>query len=366
MGLDMNRLNIICLLLAVGIFSKSAIAEIDVVTGEIFSQHHDITIKSQGFIVPFQQTTLAAQVVGDINYVSEKFEAGVMVEKGTVLFSTDRTNYITQVAEAKQAVIEARLALADEKVRADRAKKDWRMTQSSEPNELAGRDLYVDAAKAALEAATSRLAKAERDLTLTEIRAPYDGVVKSREVSLGDLMMPGTIAGSFIQADVATLDLPIRLGELALINNVDVLRIEVSSINAGREGNSPAPSVLAVPVSLSADVNKQEQQARLRVKVPLTFTGDNKLFVNQYVVAKVVIPSKDKLFAIPEEVFTQRNSILSVSGGVITEKFPEVVYEYKGKKFCVLNDLDSINVITETPDLYWSGAEVNPVKISMF
>lgn len=70
----MNRLTIICLLLAVGVFSKSAMAELDVVTGEIVSQHHDITIKSQGFIVPFQQTTLAAQVTGDVNHISNHFE----------------------------------------------------------------------------------------------------------------------------------------------------------------------------------------------------------------------------------------------------------------------------------------------------
>ncbi|ABD81708.1 Secretion protein HlyD [Saccharophagus degradans 2-40] len=359
----MNRLTIICLLLAVGVFSKSAMAELDVVTGEIVSQHHDITIKSQGFIVPFQQTTLAAQVTGDVNHISNHFEPGMSVAKGEILFSIDNTNYLAQVAEAKQRMLEARLALEDEKVRADRAKKDWRMTQSTEPNELAGRDLYVDAAQAALEAAESRLQQAKRDLSLTVVRAPYDGVVKTREISLGDLLMPGAVAGSFIQADVAALELPIRLEELPLIKNIDFLRVELKSVNGG---DSISQSVDAYPVSLSADLNKQEQQARLRVKVPLTNSGESKLFVNQYVVAKISIPSSEKLFAIPEEVFTQRNSILSVKGGVIAEKFPEVVYQYKGKKYCLLGDIDSIEVITETPDLYWAGAAVNPVNISMF
>lgn len=360
----MSKFRVIYCLLAVLAVPKSAMAELDVVTGEIVSQHHDITIKTQGFIVPLQQTTLSSQVTGQVDFISEKFEPGVRVNKGDVLFSVEKTNYVAQVAEARQSVIEARLKLEDEKVRADRAKKDWRLTQTSEPSELAGRDLHVEAAEASLEAAKSRLKKAQRDLEFTKLVAPYDGVVKSREVGLGDVLMPGSIAGQFVQSDMAVVELPLKVSELALVDNIDALQVRLFS---GRAGEEEADRyTVGYPVSLSADLNKQEQQARLRVKIPLNYTGDYKLFVNQYVVAKIIVPSSDKLFAIPEQVFTQRNSILSVQSGVISEKFPEVLYQYQGKKYCIINEVESIEVITETPDLYWSGAEVNSLKISMF
>lgn len=360
----MKRLKLVWLLFSFAM-ANSVLAELDVVTGEIVSKHHDITIKSQGFILPLQQTTLSSLVSGQIEFISEKFESGVRVEKGEVLLSVETTNYLAQVAEARQAVYEARLKLEDEKVQADRAKKDWRSTYSSEPNEFAGRDLYVDAAQAALVAAQSSLAKAERDLEHTKIRAPYSGVVKNRAVSLGDILAPGSIAGEFLQADLAVVDLPLKGEELSLISDIGALRIQVTGHIAG--GISHDKSTVAYPVSVSAEMNKQEQQARLRVKVPLNYTGEHKLFLNQYVVAEITVPSESKLFAIPEQVFTQRNSILSVdSSGVISERFPKVVYQYRGKKYCVIDEADSLEVITETPDLYWSGAEVNSVKVSMF
>ena len=341
--------------------SAGVYAEIKVETSQFEAERHDITLQTQGFLLPFQETNISSQVVGEVNSISGDFEPGIFVEKGTVLFTIENTNYLASLADAQQSLSEAKLSLEDEKARAERAKRDWERTQNTKPNELVGRDLYVDAAQAKHNAAIANLKKAERELSLTKIRAPYDGIVQSRAVSKGNFVQPGEILGSLVQSDIAVIDLPLKISDLEHFNELAIQDIQLELYS---DTHLKGKSWGAEVTGLSPNLHKIEQRANLRARVPLTNEEKHKLFLNQYVVAKITIPSDQMLFAIPETAFTQRNSVLTVKGGVVSEFFPEVVYQYQGKKYCFIGQQNSIEVITATPDLYWNGAEVDSIKLT--
>ena len=87
----------------------------------------------------------------------QQVEPGVVVEAGEPLLRIDRTDYELALAEARQALASAELALADAKA----------LRQSARIHE----------AEATVAAARARIARAERDLTNTEITAPYRAVI---------------------------------------------------------------------------------------------------------------------------------------------------------------------------------------------
>src|SRR5207344_2142852 len=59
------------------------------------------------------------------------------------------------------------------------------------------------------------LAKAERDLSFTVIRAPFDGVMGNRAMQVGDLVQPGTRLASLVPLDAIYVDANFKETQLA-------------------------------------------------------------------------------------------------------------------------------------------------------
>jgi len=333
---------------------NSSQAEVKVVTSDISAKRHNISFSSQGFIQARQETNISSQVSGQVTVISPQFDVGQKVKKGELLFSVDSADYKVLVANAKQILADAALSLEDEKARAKRAKRNWSKTQSTKPTALVGRDLHVLAAQARYDAAKSNFTKAQRDLERTHVTVPYDGIVQQRQISIGSYVQVGTATGVIVQQNSAVIDLPIAPHYANKIASLEKLKIRLKTINSlDTEQSWPAKAM-----AFSPSLNDQDQRLLLRAHVQLNNGSlTSQLFINQYVVANLTISNDQLLFAIPELAFTQRNSILSVKDGVIKELYPTVIYQYEGKKYCLLDNNETLTVVTEKPDLLWSGAK---------
>lgn len=130
------------------------------------------------------------------------FEEGERVEAGQVLVELEDAE-----ARADLAAARANLIDLENQVRRSRELFDTRAVAASE---LDQRIAQRDAARAALDAAEARLAE-------TRIRAPFEGRVGLRRVSLGTLVTPSSVITTLDDTDPIKLDFDVPETALSLL-----------------------------------------------------------------------------------------------------------------------------------------------------
>lgn len=172
---------------------------------------HAARVAALGEVIPVWESTVRAQVNGRIESISETFRAGALVKKGEVLVRLESSAYEAQAADARSRLASAETELLQEELLAQEAQANWaRSGIGGQPDSpLTLRTPQLKVARANVVAARTALEYAERQLGWTEIRAPFDGVVISRAVDLGESLFAGDEVGSFYGLDA--VEVGIRL-----------------------------------------------------------------------------------------------------------------------------------------------------------
>jgi RND family efflux transporter MFP subunit len=177
-------------------------------------------INTQGTARPRTETTIVAEVSGRVIEIAEPFAAGGFFKAGEVLARIDPSDYEAALLQAQAELASARAQLADERARSDQARKDWERMHGSDrqPSDLVLRLPQLAGAQAAVQAAEAAVMRAERNLERTRIRLPYDGLVRTRDVDLGQYVSAGTALGRAFAVDVAEIRLPLSDQDLAFLD----------------------------------------------------------------------------------------------------------------------------------------------------
>lgn len=196
-------------------------------------------VHSQGAVEPRTETTLVAEVSGQIVSVSPNFIAGGFFREGEALLQIDPSDYETALLRAQAALASRRAQYADQKARSEQALKDWEnLGRQGEPSDLVLRKPQLAEAQAGVQAAEAELQQAERDLQRTRIRVPYDGLVREKRVDVGQFVAAGTPLGVTFAIDIAEIRLPLSGNDLDYLNLPSATRLD---------------SAQRVPVTLTAD-----------------------------------------------------------------------------------------------------------------
>jgi RND family efflux transporter MFP subunit len=191
---------------------------VDTIEAERAGDH--FVVEAQGTVQPRTQTTLVPEVGGKVTDISEAFVAGGFFRAGDVLVQIDPSDYETALKQAEAELAAARARLSDERSRSEQARRDWEQLHGGErePSELVLRIPQLEQARASVQAAEAAVARAERNLERTRISLPYDGMVRSRSVDIGQYVSAGTTLGRAFAVDVAEVRLPLPDRDLAFVN----------------------------------------------------------------------------------------------------------------------------------------------------
>jgi RND family efflux transporter MFP subunit len=218
---------------------------VDVIEAEQSVGH--FSVQAQGTVQPRTETTVAAEVGGRVVDVAENFTAGGFFRAGENLISIDPSDYEAALLQAEADLASAQSRLADERARSEQARRDWQRLHGSdrEPGELVLRLPQVAGAQAAVQAGQASVLRARRNLERTRVSLPFDGLVRARQVDLGQFVATGTPLAVVFAVDVAEVRLPLSDQDLAFLD-------------------LPAPGEIAatepVPVSLTGRVGGQPAQ----------------------------------------------------------------------------------------------------------
>lgn len=180
-----------------------------VLVSEVQPESYQVSIDSWGEVQPKERTNLSSFVSGEIVAVHDAFNAGGLVKKGDVLVNVDESDYRSALVEAESNLAAAQANLEQEVALAEVAKEEWSTVSKDKVSALALRKPQLLSAKARMKAAEAALSRAQRNLERCSIKAPYDALVVSRAVGLGQVVNVSSVVGELYSIETAEVILPI-------------------------------------------------------------------------------------------------------------------------------------------------------------
>lgn len=307
-------LPILILLIAVGItavlvvFKPDAAAispERPVTNVEVIEarpQDIQLSVKSQGTVLPRTESDLSAEVSGRIIEVADSFRAGGRFSAGDLLVKIDPADYEAAVAASAAELANAELALAQEEAQAEQAAADWAALGEGEASELTLRKPQLAQAKARIESARANLKRARRDLARTELTAPFDGRVLSTSADLGQFVSaaPASPIARIYATDRAEIRLPLTIREAELLETKD-RRQRFVRLEKANTTNSPVWLARFVRMEATIDPNNRLLYAVAEIEDPFAPGANNPepLRRGQFVSAEIEGRSISDAFVLP-------------------------------------------------------------------
>ena len=177
-----------------------------------------LTVRSQGAVAPRTESALSAETDGQIVYVSPAFVPGGFFEEDEMLVRLDQRDAELAVTRAAADTARFATALQIEQEEARLAQDEWRQLGTGAPLPLVLREPQLAQARANLEASVAALRQAELNLERTEIRAPYAGRVRKKNVDVGQFLRRGEALATIYAVNYAEVRLPIPDEELAFFD----------------------------------------------------------------------------------------------------------------------------------------------------
>jgi len=212
------------------------VTKVDVLT--VQPQSVRLTVRSQGTVLPKIESELAVEVSGRIIEMSPDFRAGGRFRQGQLLCRIDPADYEAALAARRAELARAELTLAQEEALAAQAAADWNALGAGETTPLTLRQPQLTQARALVASAEAALKQAQRDLQRTQVTAPYDGLVLSKSVDLGQYVManPANPVARIYATDTAEVRLPLTQREADYLNDPAVVESTVM-LTASRPGS---------------------------------------------------------------------------------------------------------------------------------
>jgi RND family efflux transporter MFP subunit len=175
-----------------------------------------LSIMSQGTVQPRSQSELIPEVTGRVTWISPNLVAGGAFREGEPLLRIDDADYRTAQSRSEAAL--KRAEIEDE-----HASDELQRMASLHKRQLASQQQLDNArrtasiAEATLVEARAALEQARRDLERTELKAPFDGLVRNEHVDLGQFITRGQEIGTIFATDFVEVRLPIAADQLGYL-----------------------------------------------------------------------------------------------------------------------------------------------------
>jgi RND family efflux transporter MFP subunit len=233
-------------------------------------------LNASGYVVARRQATVSAKTTGRVAEVL--IEEGTSVKQGQVLARLDDTTSRPQYALAERQLDSARKNLQEVEVRIAEAARNLQRTQKLRADNLMS-ESQLDTAQSELAALNARLEALKSDVKVAEgslrvrsqeledliVRAPFDGVIISKDAQPGEMVSPISAGGGFTRTGIATIvDMDSREIEVdvneAFINRVKAGQKAEAVLDAYPEATIPSHVINIVPTA-------DRQKATVRVRI---------------------------------------------------------------------------------------------------
>jgi HlyD family secretion protein len=173
-------------------------------------------LNASGYVTPRRRATIAAKITGRVTAVN--FDEGMHVREGYVLATLDDSDVRRTLDSAKADRNTAQAAIADFEVQLKNAEILLRRARELQAAGVQSQET-LDNARTAADSLRAKIALAKQQVLGSEarineaqqavdncvIRAPFDGIVVSKDAQVGEMVSPISAGGGFTRTGIATI-----------------------------------------------------------------------------------------------------------------------------------------------------------------
>ena len=338
-----------------------------VVTAPADVRSGNLTIRGSGTVRPKSQIVMSSQVAGRVEWVSSAFASGGRFEKGDLLLRIEEADYVNRVDAASAAVAQRQVevlqweeeqALAREEYQRLLAREGMDAPDSASLSSLIFREPQLQAAQAGLRSAEAQLADARLALGRTRLVAPFDGIVRSKSVDVGQYVAPGQNLGSLYDTDEVEIVVPLTDTEASLVEGLwdagagdEATRIPatVRATFGGREYEWPAYVDRA-----EGALNQETRAVDVVVRVPDPFMSDETgrrppLLLGTYASVDIQGVAREAYAVLPRMALRDGEAVYVVEHDTLLVVRPAVVLQEIGGDVFVSADIAAGEPVVVSP-----------------
>lgn len=281
------------------------------------SETVQLSVLTYGSVLPRTESELIPEVSGRVIKISPSMVSGGFIQKGAILLEIDPLDYEVALEQARASLASAKSELTNAKKAHERL-LDLAKQQSASQSQQDDALNRLRFAQASIREAMARLSRAERDISRTKIKAPYDGRVRSKRVDIGQFVTRGAPIANLYATDFAEVRLPLHDEELAHLDlplagqaspnqPTAILRARFAGADHTWEGKVVRTEGELDPMTRMVNVVAQ-------VEAPYERSGNRPpLAIGLFVEAEIIGNNVDNVYVVPRSALQTNEQIYVLS-----------------------------------------------------
>ncbi len=278
---------IVLVLVAVAAFAfRDRKPVVEVATAQKPSTGPAGVLNASGYITPRRRATIAAKITGRVTSVH--FDEGTRVADGQLLATLDDSDARRALDSAKADRDASQAAIADFEVQLKNAEIELRRTQQLVKDGVST-EQALDSAVTAADSLRAKIALAKQQVIASEarireqqqavdnctIRAPFAGIVVSKDAQVGEMVSPVSAGGGFTRTGIATI-VDLHSNEIEVdVSEAYIARVQqdqgvTAVLDAYPDWQIPAKVRTVIPTA-------DRQKATVKVRISFTEQNHKKL-----------------------------------------------------------------------------------------
>ena len=303
---------------------------VEVIT--VHAQDEQAALQAYGTVRAHRELTLFPRVEGYVIAQHNDLIDGGLVRAGEVLLKIDPQDYRLAVDTERGNLARAEFELQVEQGNQVVAHQEWDLLEPSiETSEmgrlLALRQPHLKEKRASVDAAKSRLAQAELDLTRTVVSAPCNALVFKETVEIGQLVNARSAVATLVCTDAFRVEVSVPLNELGWVEFPDAVQsppsegspdiaTKGSAVRIMRDlGSGESVQWTGWVERLLGDVTENGRMARVLVLVPDPLglkPGEGRrssLLLGEYVRVEILGPTLPQAIVLPRSSLREEERV---------------------------------------------------------
>jgi RND family efflux transporter MFP subunit len=244
-------------------------------------------LNASGYVTPRRRATIAAKITGRVTGVF--FDEGTRVNEGQLLATLDDSDARRALDSAKADRDSSQAAILDYEVQLKNAEIEYHRTQQlvkegvSTQQALDSAVMTADSLRAKIAlakqqviAADARIKEQQQAVDNCTIRAPFAGIVVSKDAQVGEMVSPVSAGGGFTRTGIATIvdlhsnEFEVDVSEAYIARVFDNQAVD-AILDAYPDSTIHAKVRTVIPTA-------DRQKATVKVRISITEPDHKKLF----------------------------------------------------------------------------------------
>jgi len=269
-------LAVLALGLAWKFLAPSAVVVRTATVREPASAGRQTVLNASGYVTARRQATVSSKVTGKVTEVL--FEEGQRVQQGTILAKLDTSNVTASLKLAEAQLVVAKVSLDETKVLIEQAQREQRRISELANNRISSQS-DLDRAQSDVSSLKARLDRQQQEIGVAQsqvdlwsqqlddtiIRAPFSGIIISKNAQPGEMISPMSAGGSFTRTGIGTvvdmesIEIEVDVNE-SYIGRVEPEQRVQATLDAYPDWQMPAKVIAIIPTA-------DRQKATVKVRI---------------------------------------------------------------------------------------------------